>query len=112
MVDAAVPFREAIALAQASGSEESRAQVVATGAARATESAEATANIAASKGRARNHGDKSVGTPDPGAVSFSRMATRDRKSIRLNSSHVAISYAVFCLKKKNFTDTRSSDAAF
>src|SRR5690625_6832240 len=30
---------------------------------------------------------------------------RDRKSTRLNSSHVAISYAVFCLKKK--TNTRS-----
>src|SRR5438874_3939118 len=28
-------------------------------------------------------------------------ATRDRKSTRLNSSHVEISYAVFCLKKKN-----------
>src|SRR5207253_10520830 len=28
-------------------------------------------------------------------------AERDRKSTRLNSSHVAISYAVFCLKKKN-----------
>src|SRR5439155_25386910 len=28
-------------------------------------------------------------------------AGRDRKSTRLNSSHVAISYAVFCLKKKN-----------
>src|SRR5437870_10226850 len=27
---------------------------------------------------------------------------RDRKSTRLNSSHVAISYAVFCLKKKMF----------
>src|SRR5207253_10223143 len=27
-------------------------------------------------------------------------ARRDRKSTRLNSSHVAISYAVFCLKKK------------
>src|SRR5207253_5620537 len=27
--------------------------------------------------------------------------SRDRKSTRLNSSHVAISYAVFCLKKKN-----------
>src|SRR5690625_3365072 len=27
--------------------------------------------------------------------------TKDRKSTRLNSSHVAISYAVFCLKKKN-----------
>src|SRR5439155_17477591 len=29
-----------------------------------------------------------------------RRAARDRKSTRLNSSHVAISYAVFCLKKK------------
>src|SRR5207249_6377432 len=27
----------------------------------------------------------------------------DRKSTRLNSSHVSISYAVFCLKKKNKT---------
>src|SRR5207249_8140533 len=27
--------------------------------------------------------------------------TQDRKSTRLNSSHVSISYAVFCLKKKN-----------
>src|SRR5260221_10802049 len=26
----------------------------------------------------------------------------DRKSTRLNSSHTVISYAVFCLKKKNF----------
>src|SRR5215208_7274684 len=29
---------------------------------------------------------------------------RDRKSTRLNSSHVAISYAVFCLKKKRDRD--------
>src|SRR5690625_6660177 len=29
-------------------------------------------------------------------------AAADRKSTRLNSSHVAISYAVFCLKKKIF----------
>src|SRR5438067_4278867 len=28
------------------------------------------------------------------------MMVRDRKSTRLNSSHVSISYAVFCLKKK------------
>src|SRR5256885_15101375 len=27
--------------------------------------------------------------------------SRDRKSTRLNSSHLVISYAVFCLKKKN-----------
>src|SRR5436305_9306895 len=29
-----------------------------------------------------------------------RLPVRDRKSTRLNSSHVRISYAVFCLKKK------------
>src|SRR5256885_2905070 len=29
------------------------------------------------------------------------MQTTDRKSTRLNSSHLVISYAVFCLKKKN-----------
>src|SRR5690625_6915626 len=33
-------------------------------------------------------------------------AKRDRKSTRLNSSHVAISYAVFCLKKKKQTVRR------
>src|SRR3712207_8441260 len=30
-----------------------------------------------------------------------RRGARDRKSTRLNSSHANISYAVFCLKKKN-----------
>src|SRR5699024_11710389 len=30
--------------------------------------------------------------------------TSDRKSTRLNSSHVSISYAVFCLKKKKKTE--------
>src|SRR5207248_7207100 len=32
---------------------------------------------------------------------FSSAPRRDRKSTRLNSSHRTISYAVFCLKKKN-----------
>src|SRR5258708_23143271 len=32
----------------------------------------------------------------------------DRKSTRLNSSHQIISYAVFCLKKKNFPTNRPS----
>src|SRR3989442_5092984 len=32
---------------------------------------------------------------------------RDRKSTRLNSSHVRISYAVFCLKKKKSDPTRT-----
>src|SRR5256885_13510939 len=39
----------------------------------------------------------------PGHVDFSYEVSRalsDRKSTRLNSSHLVISYAVFCLKKK------------
>src|SRR5256885_11800631 len=32
--------------------------------------------------------------------SFDRRRAQDRKSTRLNSSHLVISYAVFCLKKK------------
>src|SRR5258707_11228982 len=35
------------------------------------------------------------------AVVVSKMDLVDRKSTRLNSSHANISYAVFCLKKKN-----------
>src|SRR5256885_3156637 len=31
---------------------------------------------------------------------------KDRKSTRLNSSHLVISYAVFCLKKKNNIDDK------
>src|SRR3712207_8257492 len=33
------------------------------------------------------------------------LRARDRKSTRLNSSHANISYAVFCLKKKNHFNT-------
>src|SRR5262245_64550011 len=33
---------------------------------------------------------------------------RDRKSTRLNSSHLGISYAVFCLKKKKNAETHMS----
>src|SRR2546430_4341873 len=36
----------------------------------------------------------------------------DRKSTRLNSSHSQISYAVFCLKKKNKTDQASAFVSF
>src|SRR3989442_11912250 len=36
----------------------------------------------------------------------SEQCSRDRKSTRLNSSHVRISYAVFCLKKKTATPFR------
>src|SRR5205807_10648612 len=42
---------------------------------------------------------KTGALPDEGAAR-ARSVTPDRKSTRLNSSHLVISYAVFCLKKK------------
>src|SRR2546426_3467523 len=35
----------------------------------------------------------------------------DRKSTRLNSSHLVISYAVFCLKKKKTNKTKTAQAS-
>src|SRR5438874_13265167 len=43
---------------------------------------------------------RGVGPPGGARDHQGRRAPRDRKSTRLNSSHVEISYAVFCLKKK------------
>src|SRR3989475_5709746 len=45
-----------------------------------------------------------IGEPGTSAV---MPAVTDRKSTRLNSSHSQISYAVFCLKKKNKNKTIS-----
>src|SRR6266704_2669169 len=42
--------------------------------------------------------------PGRGETELDRVAPGDRKSTRLNSSHVSISYAVFCLKKKSSQD--------
>src|SRR2546426_5372831 len=39
------------------------------------------------------------------AREIAQVVELDRKSTRLNSSHLVISYAVFCLKKKNKTHT-------
>src|SRR5256885_8295537 len=52
--------------------------------------------------RARHSFSAFAATASP-SRSRSRSTTivRDRKSTRLNSSHLVISYAVFCLKKKN-----------
>src|SRR5690606_41491831 len=52
-----------------------------------------------SVGHSRPNGIPSAATAPSSWTSPSRSA-RDRKSTRLNSSHVKISYAVFCLKKK------------
>src|SRR5690349_23910987 len=42
-----------------------------------------------------------AGTDKSKLLSANIWITEDRKSTRLNSSHVEISYAVFCLKKKS-----------
>ncbi|MGP5130763.1 dihydroxyacetone kinase family protein [Brachybacterium tyrofermentans] len=72
MVDAAIPFRAALADAF-TGDNASAAILSAAGVARSA--ADATADITASLGRARVLGDKSLGTPDPGAISFSILMT-------------------------------------
>jgi dihydroxyacetone kinase len=71
MVDAALPFR--VALEEAF---ETEAGPAVTAAARvARDAADRTADITARLGRARVLGEKSVGTPDPGALSFSMLMT-------------------------------------
>src|SRR3712207_7302363 len=63
------------------------------------------AQIVADRGQAVRHRSPDVATPV--AVEIHGVAQElggqelDRKSTRLNSSHANISYAVFCLKKKN-----------
>src|SRR5690606_39966363 len=58
-------------------------------------------------GRPHGGGGRAAGparplrTACPGGQGAHARAQLDRKSTRLNSSHVKISYAVFCLKKKN-----------
>src|SRR5258705_1107718 len=46
--------------------------------------------------------------PTSGDAFVERREDSDRKSTRLNSSHLGISYAVFCLKKKKRLHTRIS----
>src|SRR5256885_3814232 len=45
-------------------------------------------------------------------VSLPPPAASDRKSTRLNSSHLVISYAVFCLKKKTLSSSFSSSIPY
>src|SRR2546426_9190452 len=46
--------------------------------------------------------------PTPQPTPELGITTPDRKSTRLNSSHLVISYAVFCLKKKKTNGTTSA----
>jgi dihydroxyacetone kinase len=72
MVDAIVPFTDELAAALSRGLTAADAWRAAAAAAAAA--AERTAGYPASRGRSRTHGERSVGTPDPGAVSFALIA--------------------------------------
>src|SRR5947199_1957434 len=50
--------------------------------------------------------DRVLPGPDRQREIAERAKIRDRKSTRLNSSHLGISYAVFCLKKKKKKKTK------
>src|SRR5438067_7218859 len=50
--------------------------------------------------------DPTAGLLEPASFLEVGSDTLDRKSTRLNSSHVSISYAVFCLKKKKIMNTQ------
>jgi dihydroxyacetone kinase len=72
MVDAIVPFDETLRARLSAGDPLAEAW---SAAADAAETAAAdTAGLMPRLGRARTHGDKAVGTPDPGAVSFAALA--------------------------------------
>ena len=66
MVDAAIPFRDVLVSVEGKDLGPVWAEAVAA----AEEAARGTAEFAAKRGRSRTHADKSIGTPDPGAVSF------------------------------------------
>lgn len=74
MVDALVPFRDAFLTAFDAGTPV--AASLAAAAEAATTAADATSELRPLKGRARPLAEKSLGHPDPGAVSFALIATR------------------------------------
>lgn len=73
MIDAIVPFADDLQRRIADGQSLTEAWGHSAGV--AEEAAQETAAMAATLGRARSHGDKSIGTPDPGAVSFALICT-------------------------------------
>ncbi len=73
MVDAIIPFADA--LVRHVGAGVALADAWAAAAVDATRAAEATARLRPNLGRARPHVEKSLGTPDPGAISFAQSMT-------------------------------------
>ncbi|CAI3793461.1 dihydroxyacetone kinase subunit DhaL [Pseudarthrobacter sp. MM222] len=84
MVDALLPFRDTFLNAFDAGT--SVADSLAAAAEAATAAASRTADLRPLKGRARPLAEKSLGHPDPGAVSFALIATRISTHIETSST--------------------------
>ena len=76
LLDALIPMTDAIAEALASDGSQSGKAVAELAAARARESAEATTSMQAMRGRASYTGERSIGSPDAGAMAVALMAKR------------------------------------
>jgi dihydroxyacetone kinase len=85
MVDALLPFRDAFLLNLDGGTQVAKSLAAAASAAQ--EAAEKTSELRPLKGRARPLAEKSLGHPDPGAVSFGLIA--QRISTHINSELAA-----------------------
>ncbi|WP_066583109.1 dihydroxyacetone kinase family protein [Cellulomonas timonensis] len=83
MVDALLPFVEGLEAAHRAGVHLPHAWCAA--ASSATQAAQATADLAARRGRARTHGTSSLGHPDPGATSFALLMSAIGEALTIDS---------------------------
>lgn len=83
IVDALLPFKDGFAAAITDGADISSAW---TSAAAARAAADATAELLPHIGRARPHAEKSLGTPDPGAISFALLTETISQQLHGNAA--------------------------
>ena len=79
MVDAIIPFT--VRLAESYSTSATLDSAVSSAAVAATDAALGTAQLVARRGRARTHADSSLGSPDPGAVSFAAIVSAIARSL-------------------------------
>lgn len=90
LLDALVPFATEFASALGSAGKGSTssffAQATTRAAHAAAQAAQSTSGLVAMRGRARSHGDRSVGTPDPGAISLAMIASAIAEQLASDTS--------------------------
>jgi dihydroxyacetone kinase len=87
MVDALVPFAATLAEQVRDGAALTAAWIAAAEA--ASRAADATADLMPLTGRARSHGEKALGVPDPGAISLALIVTTIGSRLAADSADLA-----------------------